>query len=73
MPGFFSHIMPHHLYVNKGDAKVVDAIHTNGGEKGKLLPFADIDFYANGGRHQPQCKGSTYSFEIEFLLRYTIL
>ncbi|KAK7582564.1 hypothetical protein V9T40_014009 [Parthenolecanium corni] len=55
MPLFFSHVQSDTKYLNKGDAVVIDCIHTNAGEKGKLLPYANIDFYANGGHHQPHC------------------
>lgn len=45
--------------LNKGDAKFVDAIHTNCGFKGKCIPRADVDFYANNVSTQPGCGQST--------------
>ena len=39
----------------RGDAKFIDAIHTNAGMRGKPLPYADVDFYANGGTFQTPC------------------
>ncbi|KAI1304198.1 Pancreatic triacylglycerol lipase [Halotydeus destructor] len=53
-------------HVSKNDAIFVDAIHTSGSPKilkirlsqlGSRTPFAHVDFYPNGGKDQPQCKG----------------
>lgn len=47
--------------LNHTDASFVMAIHCNGGNIipdarcGTLEPFADVDFYANGGQLQPGC------------------
>lgn len=47
--------------LNREDAQLVDVIHTNSGllHEGCLSIFESIghmDFYPNGGRHQPGCK-----------------
>ncbi|KAK9506847.1 hypothetical protein O3M35_008709 [Rhynocoris fuscipes] len=43
--------------IDKGDAKFVDVIHTDGGELGFATPLGHADFYPNGGKpHQPGCK-----------------
>ena len=57
-------------FLSKGDAKFVDAIHTNGCPYipflgyiasplsfGFVEPFADLDFFVNGGCLQPKCLG----------------
>ena len=46
--------------INKDDAKIVDVIHTNMGWlwEGSVALFeqlGDLDFYPNGGEHQPGC------------------
>ncbi|XP_064606968.1 pancreatic triacylglycerol lipase-like [Liolophura sinensis] len=46
--------------LDRGDAKFVDVIHTDGdklikGGAGTLKPMGDADFYPNGGRNQPGC------------------
>ncbi|XP_059156353.1 pancreatic lipase-related protein 2-like [Physella acuta] len=49
------------------DAKFVDVIHTDGrhfdfvGGYGLMIPCGDVDFYLNGGEHQPGCSGSNQS------------
>lgn len=54
--------------IKRGDAKFIDAIHTNAGIRGKYLPFADVDFYANGGTFQPPCSTlSKYACKNEIL------
>ncbi len=58
-PLFWAGTSPEKGHLNKGDAIVVDAIHTDSGTKGKLLPYADIDFYVNKGFSQPNCGTST--------------
>lgn len=54
-PLYISILTPDYQEINRGDAKFIDALHTNAGIKGKLLPYADVDFYANGGTFQPHC------------------
>ncbi|XP_073948838.1 pancreatic lipase-related protein 3-like [Choristoneura fumiferana] len=44
--------------VDASDAKMVDCLHTNALEKGKLETCGTVDFYANGGLTQPGCKPS---------------
>ncbi|XP_062576307.1 uncharacterized protein LOC134238210 [Saccostrea cucullata] len=45
--------------LDKTDAHFVDVIHTNGGyglpNLGYLDPIGHLDFYPNGGKHQPGC------------------
>jgi len=53
LPGF-------EVLLNKLDvesATTVDAIHTNAGFFGQLMPIGTIDFYANGGILQPGSGG----------------
>jgi hypothetical protein len=61
LPLFYSVITPEEKQIGRGDAKFIDAIHTNGGIKGKLLPFADVDFFVNGGSIQPPCGSSMFA------------
>ncbi|CAL4157491.1 unnamed protein product, partial [Meganyctiphanes norvegica] len=47
--------------LDKSDALFVDVIHTNGGTliercQGLYKPVGHIDFYPNGGQHQPGCE-----------------
>lgn len=42
--------------VDADDALFVDVLHTNVLEKGKLEGCGHVDFYANGGMHQPGCR-----------------
>ncbi|XP_015790500.2 pancreatic lipase-related protein 2 [Tetranychus urticae] len=50
-----------------GDAALVDAIHTNGGDienqfighLGYASPLGDLDFFPNGGQDQPNCAKNT--------------
>ncbi|KAK6189126.1 hypothetical protein SNE40_005164 [Patella caerulea] len=52
--------------LDKTDARYVDVIHTDGSQYntfsgyGMLTPVGHIDFYPNGGTHQPGCGGETY-------------
>ncbi|KAG8253797.1 pancreatic triacylglycerol lipase-like isoform X1 [Homalodisca vitripennis] len=41
--------------LDPSDAKFVDVIHTEGGLVGYFEPCGDVDFYPNGGSHQPGC------------------
>lgn len=46
------------MKLNRNDALLVEAIHTNGGdmiELGHLKPLGHVDYYVNGGKHQPGC------------------
>ncbi len=50
-------------YLTSDDATFVDAIHTSAGdslltgEVGFVQPIGHVDFYPNGGAHQPHCAG----------------
>jgi len=50
-------------YLTEADATFVDAIHTSAGaslltgEVGFVIPIGHVDFYPNGGAHQPHCAG----------------
>ena len=41
--------------LDESDASYVDVIHTNAGFLGTSQRVGDIDFYPNGGKHQPGC------------------
>ncbi|KAM7428877.1 hypothetical protein ABFA07_020190 [Porites harrisoni] len=41
--------------LDESDASYVDVIHTNAGFLGTNQRVGDIDFYPNGGKHQPGC------------------
>ena len=41
--------------LDESDASYVDVIHTNAGFLGTNQRVGDIDFYPNGGSHQPGC------------------
>ena len=41
--------------LDESDANYVDVIHTNAGVLGTSQRVGDIDFYPNGGKHQPGC------------------
>lgn len=53
--------------LDRGDAKFVDVIHTDirltslgiVGSFGVSRPIGDVDFYPNGGYHQPGCRDFT--------------
>lgn len=52
--------MPESVRLDRGDATLVDVIHTNGKPLylfglGILQPIGHLDFYPNGGREQPGC------------------
>jgi len=60
-PYFTDGILDHMDGLTKEDAEFVDVIHTNSGKivEGCLSIFEGVghmDFYPNGGRHQPGCK-----------------
>ncbi|KAK9884952.1 hypothetical protein WA026_009188 [Henosepilachna vigintioctopunctata] len=61
-PGFFFKGPEERL--NKGDAEIIVALHTDCGWKGITIPFADVDLYPNGGIHpQPGCIESKLALE----------
>ncbi|KYB28534.1 hypothetical protein TcasGA2_TC032516 [Tribolium castaneum] len=41
--------------LDPGDASFVDVIHTNGRHLGTIFPSGHVDYYPNGGQHQPGC------------------
>ncbi|XP_044766665.1 pancreatic lipase-related protein 2-like [Coccinella septempunctata] len=41
--------------IDPGDAIFVDVIHTNGNYLGMISPCGHVDYYPNGGMHQPGC------------------
>lgn len=52
----FEGIRSKRMRLSKEDAQVVEVLHTNGGFLGYLTPLGSIDFYANNGQIQPNCK-----------------
>jgi len=46
--------------LSKNDADFVEVVHTNGGTNHSTIaifdPIGHVDFYANGGQHQPGCQ-----------------
>jgi len=52
-------INPADILLSKDDADFVDIVHTNGGtdpdDRAIFDPSGHVDFYANGGHHQPGC------------------
>jgi len=59
--------------LGKGDAKYVEAIHSDAGECGIILPVGHVDIYLNGGKTQPHCGawpnelGCSHLFPLWFL------
>ena len=55
--------LPNEFRLDKGDAQLVDVMHTNSGSKvltlstryGSSLASGHVDLYANNGQHQPAC------------------
>lgn len=45
--------------LDPGDADFVDIIHTNGKHLGIIFPSGHVDYYPNGGQHQPGCSFCT--------------
>ena len=41
--------------LSTGDATIVEALHSNGGQLGIFQPIGDVDYYVNNGRNQPEC------------------
>ena len=60
---------PTDYFLDKDDADFVDVVHTNGGmdydDRAIIDPSGHVDFYANGGHHQPGCEDSN-RFEFRF-------
>ena len=54
-PDFENHHEDNRL--DKGDAKFVEALHTDAGWMGIIKPVGHVDIYLNGGRNQPHCFG----------------
>ena len=56
--------------LSKNDADFVEVVHTNGGTNHSTIaifdPIGHVDFYANGGQHQPGCQNGNH-FKFEFL------
>ncbi|XP_030375433.1 lipase member H-A-like [Scaptodrosophila lebanonensis] len=48
-------VYPPHKRLDSSDARYVEAIHTNAGGEGFLVPIGHADFYPNGGIIQPGC------------------
>ena len=70
---YFKNIAPNDK-IRKTDAMFVDIIHTNSGDlnHGGLSfpePLGDMDFYPNGGEHQPLCKGETVQVGLRDLMK----
>ena len=68
-PGRLDFVLPPHSLLNKTDADFVEIVHTNGGTDnttaGIYDPLGHVDFYANGGHHQPGCPDSNH-FKFDF-------
>ena len=45
------------MRLNKGDAKVVQALHIDAGEFGISKAVGDVDIFVNTGKDQPYCPG----------------
>ena len=54
-PDFENHLEENRL--DKGDAKYVEAIHSDAGWAGIVKPVGHVDIYLNGGGNQPHCYG----------------
>ena len=54
-----------------GDAKSVQAIHTNAGYYGEGGRVGHVDFCINGGRRQPYCGNTTSELKIVSFSRLT--
>lgn len=46
--------------LNIGDARLVEVFHSNGDQQGIFQPIADLDYYINNGKIQPECGGKTF-------------
>ncbi|GFT65658.1 pancreatic lipase-related protein 2, partial [Nephila pilipes] len=60
--------------LDKSDADIVDAIHTNGGRGlpylGLSFPIGHFDFYVNGGILQPSCANNLWDAMKNFNFLY---
>jgi len=58
-PARFQYMTARTSLLKKTDADFVDIVHTNGGtgftDRAIFDPLGHVDFYANGGHHQPGC------------------
>ncbi|XP_045032720.1 pancreatic lipase-related protein 2, partial [Daphnia magna] len=54
--------MPSFARLDYTDAQFVDGVHTDGGFIGIYEPVGHLDFYPNGGRNQPGCPTSEWSY-----------
>ena len=57
--------------LSSGDATLVEALHSNGDQLGIFQPIADVDYYINNGRNQPECQSSeTRFFNLSTVLNF---
>lgn len=52
---FFNASTPHDERLTADDADFVEVVHTNAGYLGFQTPCGHVDYYPNGGVHQPGC------------------
>uniref|UniRef100_A0A1I8AM64 Lipase domain-containing protein n=1 Tax=Steinernema glaseri TaxID=37863 RepID=A0A1I8AM64_9BILA len=66
-PNRFYKPVPAEERLDRNDADYVEVLHTSGDDfmyagAGSPFQFGDVDFYANGGEHQPGCQIEYYKF-----------